>query len=199
MKCNRDKRPSKVQDILSQVLIFTQDKEIRAKLLVRCEGDMATNRAVLPDRGPRVAINRHYGDLEVVRVDVTKWEAVFRVRSDDGLTGPEFTTRLSMIQPQSDEDSGLFWKMLVEDVVRVIKEKGECPDFVKGYEVTTDEDSTGEPALYVKILVKPTQGIADDETVSKWNEFVNLVQDSLMRLRLQRWPYVRLGEWRRKR
>jgi hypothetical protein len=53
--------------------------------------------------------------------------------------------------------------------------------------------------VYVKILVKPAQGATDDATVSKWNDFVNLVQDSLARLRLQRWPYVELGEWRRKR
>jgi hypothetical protein len=137
--------------------------------------------------------------LEVVRVDVTNWEAVFRVRSADGLIGSEFKTRLSMIQPQSDEDKSQFWKMLVDDLVRVLKAKGEYPDFVKGYEVTTDRDSTGEPGLYVKILVKPAHGATDDATVSKWNDFVNLVQDSLGRLRLQRWPYVELGEWRRRR
>ena len=160
---------------------------------------MATDRAILPDKGPQVAIRNQHGDLEVVRVDVTNWEAVFRVRSADGLIGPEFTTRLSMVQPLSDEDTSLFWKMLVDDLVRVLKEKRQYPDFVKGYEVTTDNDSTGEPALYVKILVKPAHGAADDATVSRWNEFVDLVQDSLVRLRLQRWPYVELGEWRRKR
>jgi hypothetical protein len=141
----------------------------------------------------------NYGALEVVRVDVTNWEAVFRVRSADGLIGPEFTTRLSMVQPLSDEDTNRFWKMLVDDLVRVLKEKGQYPDFVKGYEVTTDNDSTGEPGLYVKILVKPARGVTNDATVAKWNDFVNLVQDSLVRLRLQRWPYVELGEWRRKR
>jgi hypothetical protein len=131
---------------------------------------------------------------------VTNWEAEFQVRSADGsLVGPKFQTRLSMIHPNSDEDTIEVWRMLVVDLFRVLRENSEVPDFVKDYEVTRDNDSTGDPALYVKILVKPARGLADDATVHRWNDFVHLVEDRLMRLGLQRRPYVRLGEWRRKR
>jgi hypothetical protein len=161
---------------------------------------MASNRAVLPDRGPQVSVPRNFGDLEVVRVDVTNWEAEFQVRSADGsLVGPKFVTRLSMVQPDSDEDTRKFWKMLVDDLFRVLKTKGDLPDFVKDHEVFIDSDSTGEPALYVKILIKPARGEADNATVDRWNDFVHLVQDRLVQLRLRRLPYVQLGEWRRKR
>ena len=160
---------------------------------------MATNRGALSEQGPQIATAGHYGDLEVVNVDVAKWEAVFRVRTSDGLLGPEFTTRLSLVQPLSREDTTKFWKMLVDDLMSTLRKEGKFPAFVKGYEVDIGDDSTGDPALYLKILVKPTSGIASDATVSKWNEFTNLAQDSLMQLKLQRWPYVRLGEWRRRR
>lgn len=160
---------------------------------------MASNRATLERKGPRVAIRGHFGNLEVVRVDITNWEAVFRVRSADGLVGPEFTLRLSMISPNSDEDTIEFWRMLVEDLFRVLKQNGQLPEFVKDKEVSIDSDSTGEPALYVKILIKPARGEADNATVDRWNDFVDLVQDGLIRLRLRRLPYVQLGEWRRKR
>ena len=161
---------------------------------------MASNRAIQPDRGPQVAIPRNFGDLEVVRVDVMNREAEFQVRSADGsIVGPKFTTRLSMVRPNSEEDTKKFWKLLVDDLFRVLKQDGELPEFVKDYEVSIDEDSTGDPALYVKILIKPARGEADNATVDRWNDFVHLVQDRLIRLRLARLPYVQLGEWRRKR
>jgi hypothetical protein len=161
---------------------------------------MASNRAVLADRGPQVSVPGHFGNLEAVRVDVSKWEAEFQVRSADGsVIGPKFSTRLSMIRPDGEEDTIKFWKMLVDDLFRVLKENGELPDFVKDKEVSIDNDSTGEPALYVKILIKPARGKADNATVDRWNDFIHLVQDRLMRLRLGRLPYVRLGEWRRRR
>ena len=87
----------------------------------------------------------------------------------------------------------------MDDLFRVLKQDGELPEFVKDYEVSIDEDSTGDPALYVKILIKPARGEADNATVDRWNDFVHLVQDRLIRLRLARLPYVQLGEWRRKR
>jgi len=109
-----------------------------------------------------------------------------------------------MVRLLSEEDVSPFWKMLIDDLFKTLEAKGRLPEFVKGCEVTTGEDSTGDPALYVKILVKPAHSPANDATVSRWNEFSNLVQDTLMQLRLQpeqrqRWPYVQLGEWRRKR
>jgi hypothetical protein len=160
---------------------------------------MASNRALLADRGPQVSIPHHFGDLEVVRVDVTNWEAEFQVRAADGSLGPKTQTRLSAIHPNSNEDTIKFWRMLVEDLFRVLKHKGELPEFVRGYEVSIDSDSTGEPALYVKILIKPARGEADNATVDRWNDLVHLVQDRLIGLRLRRLPYVQLGEWRRKR
>jgi hypothetical protein len=160
---------------------------------------MATNRASLPERRPQIATPGHYGDLEVVRVDVKARKAAFQVRNTGGFPVPETVAPLSMIRPLSEEDTLKFWRMLVDDLMRVLKEEGKLPPFVKGYEVTTGEDSTGDPALYVKIRVSPTRKPASSVTVSRWNEFLNLVQESLMQLRLQRWPYVQLGEWRRRR
>lgn len=161
---------------------------------------MASNRAAFPERGPQVSIPRNFGNLEVVRVDVTNWEAEFQVRSADGtLVGPKTQTPLSAVFPDSDEDTIKFWRMLVDDLFRVLKQNAEMPDFVKGYAVSIDNDSTGEPALYVKLLIKPARGDADDATVDRWNDFAHLVQGRLMRLRLRRLPYVQLGDWRRKR
>jgi hypothetical protein len=161
---------------------------------------MASNRAILEHRGPQAAIPGHFGNLEVVRVDVTNLEAEFQVRSPDGsLVGPRTATRLSAVFPDSDEDTIEFWKMLVDDLFRVLRQNEEVPDFVKDYAVWIDEDSTGEPALYVRILIKPAHGKADNATVDRWVEFVHLVQDRLMRLRLRRLPYVQVGEWRRRR
>jgi hypothetical protein len=101
-----------------------------------------------------------------------------------------------MIRPLSEEDSGKFWKMLVDDLMRVLKAEGKFPAFVKGYEVTTGEDSTGDPALYITILVSPERKYSQ-ETVSQWNSFSNLLLDRLIGLRLQRYPYVQMGEKRK--
>lgn len=159
---------------------------------------MATNRAALSASSFQAAVQGHHGNLEVVRVDTTRWEATFRVRTGGGVSGPEFTTRLSMVRPLSDEDTDRFWKMLVDDLMLVLKEEGKCPAFVKGYDVTTGEDSTGDPALYVTILVRPEPQYSK-ATVSSWNAFSSLVHDRLMGLRLQRYPYIRIGEKRRSR
>jgi hypothetical protein len=103
-----------------------------------------------------------------------------------------------MVRPLSEEDTTRFWTMLVDDLFQALKENGGFPEFVKGYEVTTGEDSTGDPSLYVKVLVEPSRSPVRDATVSRWNAFANLVQENLIQLRLQRSPYVQLGEWRRK-
>ena len=161
---------------------------------------MASNRAVLAEKGPLVSIPGHFGDLEVVSVNVANWEAEFQVRSADGeLIGPKTPTRISAVYPNSDEDTLRFWEKLVDDLFRVLKQKGEYPEFVKGREVSIDSDSTGEPALYIKILIKSARGGANNATVDRWNDFAHLVQDRLMQLRLRRLPYVQLGEWRGKR
>jgi hypothetical protein len=160
---------------------------------------MATNRAALSEKRPRIATPGNYGDLEVVRVDVKSRTAVFQVKNAGGIPVPETTAPLSMISPLTEEDSVKFWSMLVDDLMQVLKNERKLPAFVKGHEVTTGEDSTGDPALYVKVLVEPPRRSAGEATVSRWNEFSNLVQDRLMQLRLKRWPYVQLGEWRRNR
>jgi len=156
---------------------------------------MATNRAMPSTNNPRVAVQRHFGNLEVVSVDTKNWEAKFQVK---GTNGPEFRTPLSMVRPLSAEDSDQFWQMLVDDVIANLKAEGKYANFVKGYEVWTDEDSTGDPAVYVRILVAPSKGLASKATVDKWNKFVDAVHEALLKLRLQRWPYVQIGEARRK-
>ena len=157
---------------------------------------MSTNRSVLTDKGPLITNAVHYGDLEVVRVDVRTRTVVFQVRTPGGPSGPETTAPLSMIRPSSEEDTGKLWKMMVDDLMRVFREVGKYPTFVKGYEVTTGEDSTGDPALYITILVAPERQYSP-QTVSRWNRFSNLLLDRLIALHLQRYPYVRVGEKRR--
>ena len=90
------------------------------------------------------------------------------------------------------------WEGLLKAISDRIKEQGKYPDFVGGFQVFTGDDSTGDPALYVKILVKPKPKI-DDPIIAEWNKFANLIQDWLIQLRLPRTPYVQLGEWRRRR
>lgn len=160
---------------------------------------LAANRPEEIDRRPQIALPGHSGPLEVVCVNSKTWEATFRVRTPDGLFGPEFTTRLSLVLPMSDEDTLEFWKMLVADLLAQLKAEGQVPDFLKGHEVRIGNDSTNDPAVYVRLLVAPSRKPAGEATVAQWNRFADLVQDKLVQLRLQRWPYVQLGEWRRKR
>lgn len=157
---------------------------------------MATNRAELAEAGPQITTTGHFGDLEVVRVDLNSRTATFKVKTREGLGDPETTAPLSLIRPLSEEDTGKFWRMLVDDLMRILKEEGQFPSFVKDYQVVTGEDSTGDPALYITILVAPERKYSE-QTVSGWNQFSNLLLDRLNALRLQRYPYVRMGEKRR--
>ena len=94
---------------------------------------MATNRATLPARGPQVSSRGHYGDLEVIGIDIGARTATFRVRNPGGaLVGPDTTVPLSAIRPLSGEDTRKFWEMLVHDVVDSLKQAGKFPSFVKG-------------------------------------------------------------------
>ncbi|MGA2848077.1 MAG: hypothetical protein ABSE46_03700 [Terracidiphilus sp.] len=153
---------------------------------------MASNRAVLKEKRPQIATQGHYGDLEVIRVDVAARTATFQVKN----TNYEETVPLSTIRPLTEEDRIEFWRMLVQNLMNVLREEGNYPSFVKGYEVTKGEDSTGDPAFYVTVLVSPEQRYSQ-ETVSHWNSFSNLLLDRFGRLRLQRYPYVRIGEKRK--
>jgi hypothetical protein len=159
---------------------------------------MVATRAIVTDGLPRAAIRGHYGRLEVTRVNVTTWEAFFRARTPDGHFGPEFSTRLSLVEPLSDEDTLAFWKMLVDDLFRVLGEKGEIPGFVQGKEVQIGEDSTGSPSLFLTILVPPAAKYSFD-AVSEWVQFSNLLQSHLLNLQLKRYPYIRVKARRKAR
>ena len=154
---------------------------------------MASNRAILKEKRPQIATQGHYGDLEVIRVDVTARTATFQAKN----TNYEETVPLSTIRTLTEEDTGKFCKMLVDDLMRDLRVEAHYPPFVKGYEVETGEDSTGDPALYITIFVSPEQKYSH-ATVSRWNSFSNILLDRLIGLRLQRYPYVRVGEKRKR-
>jgi hypothetical protein len=82
--------------------------------------------------------------------------------------------------------------------MRHLRAENQVPDFVKGYEVSVDDDSTGEPALYVRVLVAPKAKYSRSE-VGSWLDFTNLLQNVLLGLHVQRYPYVQVGEVRRRR
>jgi hypothetical protein len=105
---------------------------------------------------------------------------------------------LSEVRPLSDEDIADFWNILVEQLLASLKAEGELPKFVKNHSVVRGDDSLGEPAFYVKIFVDAPKGPASDATVSRWNSFSNILLDRLLGLRLQRYPYVRVGEKRKR-
>jgi hypothetical protein len=158
---------------------------------------MATNRAALQERGPQIAASGHFGLLEIVRVDTKRWEATFRTAGPHGPIGPEETVPLSTIEPLGEEGTEKLWKMLVDDVFAVLKAEKRLPDFVKGCEVTTGTDSTGEPSVYVRILVAPKQ-VYSQSTTSRWQEFSLLLQSRLTAMRfLKRYPYIQFGEKRK--
>ena len=100
---------------------------------------------------------------------------------------------LSMISPLSQEDTHRFWQMLADELIEALRGEGKLPKFYKGISIATGEDSTGDPAVYVKLFVDSPKGAARDSTVARWNEFAHLVQDRLLRLRLLRQTYVFLG------
>ncbi|MFZ0743991.1 MAG: hypothetical protein WAM85_06275 [Terracidiphilus sp.] len=159
---------------------------------------MATNRAQILRHNEDAGVTGHVATLHFSRIDLNHGSAVFQLRPADGTEAPEIPVPLNQIRPNTIEDRAEVWQSLAKAPLDRFRSQGIHPDFVRGYEVQTGDDSTGDPALYLKILVKPTKGPADDETVSQWRAFTDRVQESLLQLRLQRWPYVQLGEWRRK-
>jgi|GEM_PF-6560663 len=143
--------------------------------------------------GPRIAAQGHYGRLEVVQVDLGARLAKFRATSPDGPTGPETSLPLSMISPLSQEDTRRLWQMLADELIEALRSEGKLPKFYRSISIATGDDSTGDPAVYVKLFVDSPKGVARDSTVTRWNEFAHLVQDRLLQLRLLRQPYVFLG------
>lgn len=152
----------------------------------------ATSRITLRPEPDTVA-QGHFGTLEAVGVDLITRTAQFRAVSPDGHRGPEATLPFSMITPLSEEDNTRFWKMLADELIRQIEKEGTLPKFYRHMSVTTGDDSTGDPAIYIKVFVDAPKGLASDSTVSRWNEFAHKVQDRLLQLRLPRHPYVFLG------
>jgi hypothetical protein len=153
----------------------------------------ATNRPIQLQPGPRIAAQGHYGPLEIVQVDLATRGTTFRATSPEGPIGPETFLPFSMISPLSKEDNHLFWQMLTQKLIEELRNEGKLPKFYKTFSITTGEDSTGDPAIYVKLFVDAPKGAARDSTVARWNEFARLVQDRLLQLRLPRQPYVFLG------
>jgi hypothetical protein len=143
--------------------------------------------------GPRIAAQGHYGPLEVVQVDLGARLAKFRATSPDGPAGPETSLPLSMISPLSQEDTRRLWQMLADELIEALRSEGKLPKFYRSISIATGDDSTGDPAVYVKLFVDSPKGVARDSTVTRWNEFAHLVQDRLLQLRLLRQPYVFLG------
>jgi len=153
----------------------------------------AANRITRSQSGPRIATPGHYGPLEIVEVDLDTRVAKFRSTSPDGPTGPVTSVPLTMISPLSPEDTHRFWHLLADELLDHLGEESRLPKFYKGFSIAIGEDSTGEPAVYLKLFVDSPKGAARDSTVSRWNEFAHLVQDRLLQLRLPRQPYVFLG------
>jgi hypothetical protein len=151
------------------------------------------NRMTRSQAGPRIAAQGHHGPLEVVQVDLSARLAKFRATSPDGPTGPETSLPLSMISPLSQEDTRRLWQMLADELIEALRSEGKLPKFYRSISIATGDDSTGDPAVYVKLFVDSPKGIARDSTVTRWNEFAHLVQDRLLQLRLLRQPYVFLG------
>jgi hypothetical protein len=75
--------------------------------------------------------------------------------------------------------------------------RGNCPSKHDPPTYETGEDSTGDPSVYITIFVSPEQKYSQ-ATVSRWNSFSNILLDRLLGLRLQRYPYVRVGEKRKR-
>lgn len=158
---------------------------------------MATNRADLP-----WAKNATFGlgpTYEFSHMDVDHGLAVFQVRSPGKSSPLPYSVPLSQIAPDTFEDRTELWEMLIEALFERLSASGARPSFVRGFEVQRGEDSTGDPALFVTILVTPTPGPANEALVAARSTFADGIQEALLQLHLQRYPYVRVGEWRRKR
>jgi hypothetical protein len=156
---------------------------------------MATNKSTLLDLGKSDGVVASIGRRQLAGVDVKTQMATFHIRSSDGngQDGPDFQVPIASILPNRDEDSVEFWKMLVDSLMSVLRDEKQFPEFVKGYEVSVGEDWSGDPALYVTILVAPRRSPAKSE-VAQWSQFTSLVGRALQEMHLQRWPYVRIGE-----
>jgi hypothetical protein len=160
---------------------------------------MAANHPVMTNAGPQFSTAGHHGNLEVVDIDVDTLMATFQVRFADGsLGGPYTTVPIWRINPTSPEDTQKFWRLFVEKLIARLKQEGRVPAEYKGFLSTQEEDSTGDPALYVSILVDP-QISPSEIKVTEWSNFLRLARERLIASGMQRWPYLNLGDAARER
>jgi hypothetical protein len=131
--------------------------------------------------------------LRVIRIDLNSRTATFKAGAPDDPAVPDIIVPLNTVRPQSEEDTGAFWNALVKQLMGDLERENRIPKFVKHFSTFVGDDSSGEPAVYVKIFVDAPKGAAGDARVSRWNAFANLVQDAMVQLRLQRLPYVLIG------
>lgn len=158
---------------------------------------MATQKTPLSPTDSQDGIESFIGKRELKGIDVETGVVRFRIRSSTGggPDGPDYTVPISAILPGREDDTPQFWKMLVGAVVKLLREHNQFPNFIKGYTVNVGEDSSGDPALYIRLGVTPQKNYTK-ATVSEWNRFSNLLHSYLMGLRLQRYPYIQVGESR---
>ncbi len=159
---------------------------------------MATNRVELPrgNGGKGVAGFAGAVAMEFSKIDLDRGDAIFALQTPGGPIEEFFP--LSKITIDDIDDGPEVWEGLLKAIFDRFKEQDKIPNLVHSCQVSTGNDSTGDPALYVKILVKSTPDI-DDPVIAEWNRFANLIQDWLIQLRLPRKPYIQFGEWRRRR
>ena len=147
--------------------------------------------------GTKSAIAGLVATIESCQVDLNRGFAVFGVRPADRSNPLLVEVPLSQIAPDTFEDQTGIWEELVKALFAAFRAGGSLPGFVRDFEVQKGEDSTGDPALFVTILVTPTPGPADDRLVAERARFADVVHDTLLQLNLRRYPYVRIGEWRK--
>ena len=76
---------------------------------------------------------------------------------------------------------------IVEDIVR----KWRLPPNVRRFDVEFGEDSTGDPAVWIWLLVDDELS-PSSQSISRMERFVTDVRSELLRKGLRHWPYFRL-------
>ncbi len=154
---------------------------------------MIGNETSTENVGPQFGAVGHYGNLEVVSIDPSTLWATFQTRFPDGsLGGPPEKIPVWRILPNTPEDSTKFWGFLIETIIDQLRKDGRVPSEYRSFDLSTDDDATGDPALFVKLLVDA--GVSpSDIKVTEWTGFANMLRDRLMDVfKIQRWPYVQL-------
>jgi hypothetical protein len=77
-----------------------------------------------------------------------------------------------------------------EKIVRRILEKWTLPSNVHGFDVDFGEDSAGDPAVWIWLMVDD-EAQPSDQSIARLAHFVREVRSDLLRAGLRYWPYVR--------